>query len=117
MFGYTCLLTSGFNVVVFLVIRAHLNGQKHMVQVLPDRIPTASKACIACSIIHLVAMIISIAYLTGVIKFDPFARPLRYFRSIAGLSPVGGPMRYRKITENGASLPVYSDDVATDVNE
>lgn len=110
-FGYVCCITCGFNFVVFQFITAHLTSQKHLVQLLPDRIPTAHTACIACSIIHLIAMLISLAYLRGYIKYDPFERPIRYLRSAAGLSPISGSMRYRKITDMGSSLPVCSDDV------
>ncbi|ORM40189.1 uncharacterized protein BXIN_1228 [Babesia sp. Xinjiang] len=114
VFGYFCCLTSGFNFIVFQVITAHLSGDRQNIAILPQRIPTAHTACIACSILHLIAMLISLAYLRGYIKFDPFALSMRYLRSTAGLSPVSGPMRYRKITENDAAVPECSEDVETD---
>ncbi|GBE58917.1 serine threonine kinase [Babesia ovata] len=107
----------GFNFVVFQFITAHLKGDPQYVELLPERIPTAHTACFACSIVHLIAMLISLAYLRGYIKFDPFERPMRFIRSTVGLSPVSGPMRYRKITENGTALPESSNDADTDCSE
>lgn len=115
--GYVCCLMCGFNFVVFQFITAHLKSEKYNVELLPDRIPTAQTACIACSIMHLVAMLISLAYLRGYIKFDPFEKPLRFIRSTMGLSPVSGSMRYRKFTETGTALPESSNDADTDYDE
>ncbi|GFE53289.1 hypothetical protein BaOVIS_006930 [Babesia ovis] len=113
-FGYFCCLACGFNFVMCQVLTACLKADRHYIDILPERVPTAHAACIACSVLHFIAMAISIAYLRGYIKFDPFEYSLRYLRSAAGLSPISGSMRYRKFTENGTAVPECSEEVETD---
>ncbi|EDO08232.1 putative integral membrane protein [Babesia bovis T2Bo] len=113
-FGYFFCLTSAFNFVVCQVLTACLRDETQYVNIDPTRVPTARASCIACGVLHFIAMVISIAYLRGYIKYNPFNSTIRYLRSAAGLSPVTGSMRYRKITENGTSMPECSEDVETD---
>uniref|UniRef100_A0A3B0MYN4 Uncharacterized protein n=1 Tax=Theileria annulata TaxID=5874 RepID=A0A3B0MYN4_THEAN len=97
--GYIFCLSSGFNFVLFQALLVHLKFGKLNVELEPERVPAASKACLAVGIIHLIIVVLSILYLNGVIKFNPIHYFMRVLNMAGRHGPATGQNRYRMFTE------------------
>nr|ABB86774.1 unknown [Theileria lestoquardi] len=97
--GYIFCLSSGFNFVLFQPLLVHLKFGKLNVELEPERVPAASKACLAVGIIHLLIVVLSLLYLNGVIKFNPIHYFMRVLNMAGRHGPATGQNRYRMFTE------------------
>ncbi|EAN31919.1 putative integral membrane protein [Theileria parva strain Muguga] len=97
--GYIFCLSSGFNFVLFQALFVHLKFGKLNVELEPERVPTASKACMAVGIIHLLVVILTILYIKGVVKFNPVHYFMRVLNMAGRHGPATGQNRYRRFNE------------------
>ncbi|BAM41980.1 sybindin [Theileria orientalis strain Shintoku] len=106
-FGYACCLSCGFNFFLFQVLFFHLKFGQTSVELAPEKIPTASNACMTCGIINLIIVLLSMCYIRGIIKFNPLHYVMRIFNMAGRHGPATGANRYRRFTDSfNHSVPI-----------
>ncbi|AFZ81336.1 hypothetical protein BEWA_007450 [Theileria equi strain WA] len=97
--GYIFCLTSSFNCVLFQVLFAYFTYETDSVELSPEKIPNARFACLTCSLLHLVVLLISFGYLKGFLRYNPIVHILRILNVAPRHGPTSGLSRYRRLTD------------------